>query len=178
MPKSVGSGRSFSSLSAPQCWKSTWTWSLVTSTELLGANQMVTTLDPPVLSRKLLPTQIFQCHLAPLKPPDSCDKWKVRLHGAFTIPRETLGLRPKDQSGHHEVWLHLDLVGNQHAHESRGKQERSCPYPPNKEKGRYDDEGDRSLSSLSSAREPMLPYSSAYDASRISFRERIRPKQA
>ena len=44
-------------------------------------------------------------------------------------PRETLGLRPKDQSCHHEVWLHLDLVGNQ----SSG----SCPHPPNKEKGRY-----------------------------------------
>ena len=57
----------------------------------------------------------------------------------------------------------LDLVGNQYAHESRGKHEqrlllkgRSSPYPPNKEKGRYDDESDRSLSSLSSVRELML----------------------
>ena len=31
-----------------------------------------------------------------VKLPDSCDKWKVRLHGAFAILRETLGLRPKD----------------------------------------------------------------------------------
>ena len=99
-----------------------------------------------------------------VKPPDSYDKWKVRLHGAFTIHRESLGLRPKDQSCHHEVWLHLDLVGNQYTHESRGKheqrvllKERSCPYPPNKEKGRYNDESDRSLSSLSSVRELMLP---------------------
>ena len=44
-----------------------------------------------------------------VKPPDSCDKWKVRLHGAFTVPRETLGIGPKDQSCHHEVRLHLDL---------------------------------------------------------------------
>ena len=35
--------------------------------------------------------------------------------------------------------------------------ERSCPYPPTKEKGRYDDGRDHSLSSLSSARELVLP---------------------
>ena len=58
----------------------------------------------------------------------------------------------------------LDLVGNQYAHGSRGKheqrvllKERSCPYPPNKEKGRYDDESDCSLSSMSSVRELMQP---------------------
>ena len=85
-----------------------------------------------------------------VNPPDSYYKWKVRLHGVFTIPRETLGLRPKDQS-------FLNLVGNQDAHEPRGNheqrvllKERSCPHPPNKERGRYDDKRDRSLSSLSS----------------------------
>ena len=62
-----------------------------------------------------------------VKLPDSRDKWKVRKHGAFTILRETLGLRPKDQSCHHEVWLHLDLVGNQYAHESRGKTRAAGP---------------------------------------------------
>ena len=36
--------------------------------------------------------------------------WKVHKHGAFSIPRKTLGLRPNDQSCHHETWLHLDLV--------------------------------------------------------------------
>ena len=35
--------------------------------------------------------------------------------------------------------------------------ERSCSYPPTKEKGRYDDGSDHSLSSLSSERELMLP---------------------
>ena len=61
-------------------------------------------------------------------------------------------------------WLHLDLVGNQYAHESRGKheqrvllKERSCLFPPNMEKGRYDDESDRSLSSPSSVRELVFP---------------------
>ena len=36
--------------------------------------------------------------------------WKVHKHGAFSIPRKTLGLRPIDQSCHHETWLHLDFV--------------------------------------------------------------------
>ena len=116
--KSVASGRSFSSLSAPMCRKSTWTWSPVTSTKLPGANQMETTPNSPVFSRKHLPTQIFQCRPAPRRcgaaqyqvsgpmcvvlsnPPNSCDKRKVRLHEAFTIPRQTLGLRPRDQSCH------------------------------------------------------------------------------
>ena len=45
-----------------------------------------------------------------LKPPGSDRYWKVRTHGAFSIPRKTLGLRPTDQSCHHETWLHLDFV--------------------------------------------------------------------
>ena len=32
------------------------------------------------------------------------------MHGAFSSPRKTLGLRPTDQSCHHETWLHLDFV--------------------------------------------------------------------
>ena len=49
-----------------------------------------------------------------VKHPNSYDLWKVRLHGAFTIPCETLGLRPRYQSCHYEVWLHLDLVSNRY----------------------------------------------------------------
>ena len=45
-----------------------------------------------------------------LKLPESDQHWKVRLHGAFTIPRDVLGLRPNDRSCHHETWLHLDFV--------------------------------------------------------------------
>ena len=52
-------------------------------------------------------------------PPISHDLWKVRLHGAFTIPREILGLSQRGQSCHHEVWLHLDFVGDRCAHGSR-----------------------------------------------------------
>ena len=29
------------------------------------------------------------------------------MHGAFTIPFATLGLKEKEQSCHHEVWMHL-----------------------------------------------------------------------
>ena len=38
-----------------------------------------------------------------LKPPGSQRFWKVNKHGAFSISRKTLGLRPNDQSCHHET---------------------------------------------------------------------------
>ena len=38
-----------------------------------------------------------------LEPPDSDGFWKVRKHGAFSFPRETLGLRLTDLSCHHET---------------------------------------------------------------------------
>ena len=87
-----------------------------------------------------------------LKPPDSSERWKVRQHGAFSIPHDTLGLRPKDQSCHHEVWLHLSSV-NEH-----GNYEPRAPYQPSKEGGNAGvNEGDRSLSSQSSLRAARLP---------------------
>ena len=45
-----------------------------------------------------------------LKPPGSQRVWKVNKHGAFSIPRKALGLRPNDHSCHHELWLHLHFV--------------------------------------------------------------------
>ena len=44
-----------------------------------------------------------------LKPPGSDRYWTVRMRGAFSIPRKALGLRPNDQSCHHETWFHLDF---------------------------------------------------------------------
>ena len=38
-----------------------------------------------------------------LKPPGSQRFWKLNKHGACSIPRKTLGLRPDDQSCHHDV---------------------------------------------------------------------------
>ena len=45
-----------------------------------------------------------------LKPPESVRYWKVRLHGALSIPHEAPCLRPTDQSCHHKTLLHLDFV--------------------------------------------------------------------
>ena len=42
-----------------------------------------------------------------LKPSGSENDWQVRTHGAFTILYSTLGPKEKDQSCHHEVWIHL-----------------------------------------------------------------------
>ena len=42
-----------------------------------------------------------------LNPPGSEAEWHVRMHGAFTMPYGTSGLKEKDQSCHHEVWMHL-----------------------------------------------------------------------
>ena len=40
-----------------------------------------------------------------LKPPGSQRSWKANKHGAFSIPRKALGLRPNDQSCHHETCM-------------------------------------------------------------------------
>ena len=45
-----------------------------------------------------------------LKPFGSERFVKLNKHGAFSIPQKTLGLRPTDQSCHHETWLHPDFV--------------------------------------------------------------------
>ena len=90
-----------------------------------------------------------------LKPPDSFERWKVRQQGAFSIPHDTLGLRPKGQRCHHEVWLHLAFVNHLGDYEPRERhdqrlliKERAAPYQPSKERGKSgEDDSDRSLSS-------------------------------
>ena len=56
-----------------------------------------------------------------LKPPGSKKFWKVNKHGAFSFPRQALGLRTHDQSCHHETWLHLYFVewSDQWNHQAR-----------------------------------------------------------
>ena len=64
----------------------------------------------PLWGPVLIPNNCDVCGY--LKPPGS-DRfflWKVRMHGALSILRKTLGLRPNDQRCHHETWLHLDFV--------------------------------------------------------------------
>ena len=34
-------------------------------------------------------------------------EWQIRMHGAHEINREVLGIKPTDQSCHHEVWIRL-----------------------------------------------------------------------
>ena len=50
--------------------------------------------------------------------------WKVRMHGALSIPGKTLGLRPNDQSCHHETWLHLHFVDWRNTHSQHDEQDR------------------------------------------------------
>ena len=53
--------------------------------------------------------------------------------------------------------MRLDLASDRYAHDHRVQlKERSCSYPPNKEKGKCDGGSDDPLSSLSSARELVL----------------------
>ena len=42
-----------------------------------------------------------------IKPLESQIEWHIRMHGAFSIPYSALGLKGKDRSCHHEVWVHL-----------------------------------------------------------------------
>ena len=49
-----------------------------------------------------------------VKHPHSCDKWKVRLHGAFTILRETLGLRETQVAMRCGTWTLLAISLTSH----------------------------------------------------------------
>ena len=99
------------------------------STATRGAAHAGVTVNSPALLKKFLLIRSNRCHPAPtplwrlggvpgewadvcgfLKPPESETEWQVRMHGAYTIPYSTLGLREKDQSCHHEIWMHLSHV--------------------------------------------------------------------
>ena len=110
--------------------------------------------DPGVGRKKLLRNNWADvCGF--LQLPESDRYWKVRLHGAFSIPRKTLGLRPTEQSCHHETWLHLDFVdwrNTQSHHEEQDRRillkERPTPYHYGQQKRRISDiMSDHSLSS-------------------------------
>ena len=45
-----------------------------------------------------------------IKPPNTDSEWQIRGHGAFEINRDVLGIRPTDQSCHHELWIHLSHI--------------------------------------------------------------------
>ena len=56
-----------------------------------------------------------------LNLPGSQRFWRVTKYGAFSIPRQALGLRASDQSCHHETFLYLHFVdwSNQWNHQAR-----------------------------------------------------------
>ena len=84
---------------------------------------------PPVLLKKLSPIRICQCRLAPHRcgAQVQCQvggllyvdfsshqthmkSGKYDYTGRFLSHHSTLGLREKDQSCHHKVWMHLTLT--------------------------------------------------------------------
>ena len=118
-----------------------------------GAAHAATIENSPVLLKKPSPIRTYLCHLrsTPLwgpgavpgewadvcgfiKPPDSHDKWQVRLHGAFSILHSALGLKERDQCCHREVWMHLSHAnprgdrGVQYKHTQRLHLKRKEPH--------------------------------------------------
>ena len=77
------------------------------------------------------------------------------MHGAFCLPRKTVGLRPTDQSCHHETRLHLDIVDWRNSRSHYGEpdrrillKERRAPHHHGQHKRRISDiMSDHSLSS-------------------------------
>ena len=88
-----------------------------------------------------------------LKPPGF--RWKLENSSARRILHEALGIRPTDQSCHHEAWLHLDFVGWRDEQPHREKhdrrillKERSASFHYDEQKGHISDVmSDHSLSS-------------------------------
>ena len=90
-----------------------------------GASQAMG-IDPVALSRRPLPTRAYLLRLAPHRCRDqmvyqanwltyanlsshrlSEIEWHIRMHGAFKVPYDRLGIRRTDQRCHHEVRVHL-----------------------------------------------------------------------
>ena len=80
-----------------------------------------------------------------LKPPGSEDDWQIRSPVAFTIPYSTLGLKEKDQSCHHEAWIHLlhvnarlvDRVSRDGKHRRPLSRKRNSPHDRIKERRQH-----------------------------------------
>ena len=152
-----------------------WIWLLVTSTVSLGAALAATIENPSVSLKKPLPTRMCRLHLAShhcgahmcqatgrayadLKPPDSHEKWKVRLHNAFSIPIVTWVFVQKIKAVimKSECILHLiTFAGTMHRGEDMisayTSKKRSAPYQRNKGRSRaHGEQRDYSHSSQSS----------------------------
>ena len=78
-----------------------------------------------------------------LKPLCSEPERHVQMHGPFTTSYGTLGLREKDQSCHHEVWMHVSHANSRGDRAPRYKKaqrlqlkERTSSYDRSKERRR------------------------------------------
>ena len=110
-----------------------WTWLQGTSTGPLDAVKPVTVIS--VFLKKPSPTQIYRCLPAPHRcgAQEQCQVngltyagfsslWTLLIegqHGALSISHDTLSLHPKDQSCHHEVWLHQAFIDHHGDYEPR-----------------------------------------------------------
>ena len=59
--------------------------------------------------------------------PGSQRFWNLHKHGAFSILRKSLGLRPSDHCCHHETWLYLDLIDWSNTWSEQGAYEPRIP---------------------------------------------------
>ena len=93
--------------------------------------------------------------VGPLNRPNLIGIGKFDFTAPFSIPHEAQGLRPTDQSCHHETWLHLDFIDWREGQSQREKKnqrillkERPAPYHYVQQKTRISDiMSDHSLSS-------------------------------
>ena len=119
MPRSAESRKMCRSQSVLPC--SRWTWSPATSTVRRGVERVVKVHNESVRLKKPLrtPTCQYRTALHPCGDPvasqtngQTCaggseTEWQIRMHGAHEINREVLGIKPTEQSCHHEVWIRL-----------------------------------------------------------------------
>ena len=148
-----------------------WAWLLATSTALYDATNLAVILDPLALLKKDSQIRAYQCHPAPHRCGGqvqyqvngltyvvlSSPRTLVKNGRSVCMELSQFPTRPSTSVQKIKVAIMRCAPGVTRKHEQRLLLKgRSTPYPPNKEKGTYDDESDRSLSSLSSVRELML----------------------
>ena len=158
-----------------------WTWLQASSTALHDAANLTVILDPLALLKKDSQIRAYQCHPAPHRCQARCNTrwmdwrmwfyqvpgllWKMEGPSAWSFHNSPRDPRPPSKRSKLPSWgmaapgpcwqSVCSWVTRKHEQRLLLKG-RSTPYLPNKEKGQYDDESDRSLSSLSSVRELML----------------------
>ena len=120
MPRSAEPRKMCQSQSVLLCNRNRLTWSRATSTVRRGVERTmkVNGVTARLKRRSQTQTHRLRTALHPCGDPvasqtngQTCagseTEWQIRMHGAHEINREVLGIKPTDQSCHHEVWIHL-----------------------------------------------------------------------